>query len=153
MLTTNPQCLSFPTLTPFYYKDGGGGWLLMNDFSKKYTLNNKIYLLNIKAGFDYDGASIPRICRSIVGDKMSHDIIVGALFHDILYCVHHELFPRKEADKFIRYFIGEYNGTLAKQIAVYDALRMFGGIAWNHQDSPTLKKEDIYKDFLEIKEL
>lgn len=139
--------LPFPKLQPFYYADGTGGWLLLEDFESDYCLNGVYYKIVVKKDFDYDGASIPRICRTLVGDKMAHDIIVGALFHDILYCVHDPLFNRKEADKLITHFIGRYDGSFAKQAAVYRALRTFGGIAWNREDEIDSSKTIRYKNF------
>lgn len=145
--------LPFPKLLPFYYPDGDGGWILLEDFTTQYTLNNRDLILTVKQGFDYDGASIPRFCRTLVGDKMQHDIIVGALFHDIMYCVHHPLFSRKVADRFIADKIFEYNGTLIKSYAVYNALRTFGGIAWRKEEDPLLSKTIKYAPYLQIVEV
>jgi len=47
------------------------------------------YIFTIKAGYDYDGASIPRLLWRIVGSKENIEFRVAALIHDIL-CENHD---------------------------------------------------------------
>lgn len=51
-------------------------------------IKNKTYTFTIAAYYDYDGASIPRLCWRIVGSKESIEFKVAALVHDVL-CENH----------------------------------------------------------------
>jgi len=137
--------ISFPKLQPFYYPDKDGGWWLLEDFKIRYNG----YLITALKGFDYDGASIPRIMRSIVGDKMSHDIIVPALFHDLFYCVHLDPFDRPSADSFFQNVAGVYGADQAKRLAIWTAVRSFGWSCW----SQTPEHIDKYRAFIKIEKV
>lgn len=61
---------------------------------------DKAYTFTIKAGYDYDGASIPRLCWRIVGSKESIEFKIAALIHDILCENHHYVnYDRYFADR------------------------------------------------------
>ena len=70
--------LSFSTLTPTPLPLSGRG-------AKK---NNGVYTFTIPAGYDYDGASIPRFLWRFIGAKESIEFKVAALVHDVL-CENH----------------------------------------------------------------
>ena len=54
-------------------------------------------LVEIKHGFEWDGASIPRWAWSIAGHPKDDDVIVPSLFHDGLYSS--KLVSRWKADR------------------------------------------------------
>lgn len=61
---------------------------------------NKTYTFVIKAGYDYDGASIPRLLWRIVGSKESIEFKIAALIHDVLCENHHYVdYDRYFADR------------------------------------------------------
>lgn len=140
----------FPQLHPFRYADGTGGWWLVRDFTVEILIGRVWYRVTAKAGFDYDGASIPRGCRTLVGDKMGHDVIVAAMFHDLFYCVHHAVFGKAASDSFFRAVAGVYSATLAKRIAIYQAVNLFGGGPWR-EDAPA--KVAKYAEMLIVEEV
>lgn len=127
---TRSDSLLFPKLQPFFYEDGDGGWYVLEDFSVDLLVGKVWYRVTVKAGFDYDGASIPRACRTLVGDKMAHDIIVAALFHDIWYCVHHAVFPKTVADAMLGAINRVYGGSWAKEHAVVSGVALAGWTRW-----------------------
>ena len=45
---------------------------------------NKNYTFTVLAGYDYDGASIPRILWRLIGSKENIEFKVAALVHDVL---------------------------------------------------------------------
>lgn len=47
------------------------------------------YVFTIKAGFDFDGASINRLFWRIIGSKEDIRFKIAALIHDIL-CINHD---------------------------------------------------------------
>lgn len=152
--------ISFEPLLPktqaFYYKDkngkldGDSGWLILEDFSVVYNIDNVWYKITCKKGFDFDFASIPSCMTPIVGAKDAIDIQSASLFHDCFYCIHHNIFNREISDKFLSNVIGYYNGSLAKQYAVYSAVRMFGNSTWHKDEKDKMNK---YKDFVIIEKI
>lgn len=50
---------------------------------------SKTYVFTIKAGFDFDGASINRLFWRIIGSKEDIRFKIAALIHDIL-CINHD---------------------------------------------------------------
>ena len=49
---------------------------------------HKVYTFTIPAGYDYDGASIPRLLWRFIGAKENIEFKVAALIHDVL-CENH----------------------------------------------------------------
>lgn len=137
----------FPKLLPFFYADGDGGWLLLEDFTIEVKVGGSWLQITAKAGFDYDGASIPRACWSIIGSKMDHDLIVAALFHDLLYCVHVRMFPRDVCDQLFADIQGMYFATAAQQTLTRKAVNWFGGGTWKKSQADI----DKYLPFIAVR--
>ena len=51
-------------------------------------LKGKTYVFTIKAGYDYDGASISRFLWRVIGSKENIEFKIAALIHDVL-CENH----------------------------------------------------------------
>ena len=91
----------------------------------------------IKKGFWWDGASIPRIFWTAIGDPWEADIAPGALIHDMLYAC--QYYQRWKAD-LIMFEVNKLNGMNAiKNHAVYRALRLGGWKAWNDKTDEMIK--------------
>lgn len=127
--SVSPRVL-MPNLLPFFYDDGDWGWYLTKDFTILVVVDGRVYMVTAKAWFDYDGASIPRVLRSIVGDKMAHDILVAALFHDLFYCAHHPVFPKNVSDWFLAGAMEPYGANRVKRTAVKGGVMVFGKSHW-----------------------
>ena len=56
-------------------------WMLLEDF----TLATDKYIITVKKGFDFDGASIPKWLWSIYGSPLNGNYVVASLIHDGLY--------------------------------------------------------------------
>jgi hypothetical protein len=80
----------------------------------------------IPAGFDWDGATIPRPFWSIIGGPWHPQVMRASLIHDWLYWT--RLCDRKTADKILRDCLREDGCTWAKASAMYRAVRIFGGM-------------------------
>lgn len=89
--------------------------------------------LKIKPGFQFDGASIPKICWTSIGHPLEHRFILAALMHDALYAV--QYLERNIADQYFYDFLRKFsrvgNYTAWK---MYAGVRLFGGTAWNEKD-------------------
>lgn len=100
---------------------------LSEDFS--FVVDGTCFV--IKKGFWWDGASIPKIFWSVIGDPWEADIAPGALIHDILYGT--QYYNRKKTDQ-ILYEVNKINGmNSVKNYAVYNGVRMGGWKAWNEK--------------------
>ena len=134
---------AYPELLPFEYADGTGdrGWLTVRPFCFDYLKPgdnsglawrftvagdpNPVEYLN---SFDYDGASIPPICRPITRDKMDHRWIVPAYGHDLGYCIHGHVtgFTKADWDRFLLE-VGEAYGDTAVMCTMYKTAVTLGG--------------------------
>ena len=77
---------------------GTRGWLVLEDYSVEFIFRGQHWRFTIRADFDFDGASIPRLAWSLIGDPLALDIQIAALVHDLLFCVHHRNFPLMTAN-------------------------------------------------------
>lgn len=69
---------------------------LTSPFQLTFSLDGTTYILNIEAGFEWDGASIPSFLRWWKS-KWAKCSLEGTLVHDALYLSH--LLPRDLSDK------------------------------------------------------
>lgn len=105
-----------PVLVPY----GKGKWILDKDFTYRGV--------TVKAGFVYNGASIPRFLWPTIGCP-SNPLFMGAsLIHDWLYT--YKKHSRKRADIIFYWGLLENGVNEGRAVAMYRALRMFGGKAW-----------------------
>ena len=119
----------------------------------EWTHNDTSYRLHIPKGFEYDGASIPRVAWSIIG--MGRDGLhrAAALVHDYIYHYDGKMpvgaisrkeggkwspmlfankFSRKDADKMFCRMLRETEPPVKpwKRKVVYWAVRAFGWAYW-----------------------
>ena len=93
-----------------------------------YTYENGKYIITVKAGFNTDGASIPKAFWSILSSPFDGAVTYGAVIHDGLYTKMQ--LPRKECDNLLREMALEKGYNKIKAFLVYYAVRMFGGSHW-----------------------
>ena len=110
-------------------------WKLTKDW--KYRYNGIEYI--IPAGFQFDGASIPKFLRTFFSPVGV--LLVGGLVHDYMYkyaCMKRTvskdslmLVDQKKADEIFRDINIEVNGFYLMNYLAYWSLRIGGFIAWN----------------------
>lgn len=89
------------------------------------------WLLVVPAGFESDGASVPRFLWSIVSPVIDHRTIRAALAHDYIYREHPVGWSRKLADELFYRLCREDGLSMIKSTLAYHGIRIFGGNAWN----------------------
>ena len=94
------------------------------------------YKTTVKAGFDFDGASIPKWLWSIYGSPLNGDYVVASLIHDGLYAS--QKVSKSVSDKIFLDIMKQSNVGYIKRTSMYLAVKLFGGKAW--------KKSNEYKD-------
>ena len=127
-----------PTLRP--PKEKGGLWELVNDWSVIYK--GDVY--HVPAGFQTDGASIPRFLWRICGTPLDVPRVYAAIVHDWLYSggvpsaarVHDELYvgapvvTRADADAIYRDLLIALGVSRFKAYVEWSAIRVCGGSHW-----------------------
>ena len=110
-------------------------WVLIEDW--KYNINGNEYV--IPAGFQFDGASIPKFLRTFFSPVGV--LLIGGLVHDYMYkytaCKPSTkkgsllLVDQKKADQIFRDINIEVNGFYFMNYLAYWSLRIGGFVAWN----------------------
>ena len=119
---------------------GENAWELLEDF----TLATDKYIVTVKKGFDFDGASIPKALWSVIGSPMDGKYVPGAVIHDGLYAS--GIISRSEADEVFLDLMSLDGVGYAKRYAMYWAVRSCGGIAWKDN----MDEFDKYKKFVNV---
>jgi hypothetical protein len=88
-------------------------------------------VVTVPEGFEFDGASIPRVAWRIIGTPFAPDVVIGGLVHDYLYKNGYKIgISRKDSDKTFREIsILEQH---SRAHVMYRTLRMLG--ARNYKD-------------------
>ena len=117
--------LKLCTLRPAVLPDDHKNWLVLNqDF--QFFVDDKEF--RIPLGFSWDGASIPRLTWSIIGDPTEPDFWAASLIHDWLYLTHHT--ARSTADECIFQALRQCDVSLWRARTIWGAVRVFGWCAW-----------------------
>lgn len=119
---------------------GENSWKLLEDFS----LATDKYEVIVKKGFDFDGASIPKILWSVVGSPMEGNYVPGAVIHDGLYAS--QKVSKEVADTIFLDIMKQSNVGYVKRTSMYLAVKVFGGKDW--KEANEYKNE--YTNYVEI---
>lgn len=117
-----------------------GFYVLTQSYELGLTVEGIKKVFIVPKGFTYDGASIPRICWSILGLYPDGKLRGGATFHDWLYRSGGKIlsisnlpyfFTRKEADHILKLCLQKSGISIVKIFLVHSAVRIFGKKNWN----------------------
>jgi hypothetical protein len=110
-----------------------GSWKLQDDFSYE----DDFIQVDVKSDFITDGASIPKMFWSIIGNPLENDLLKPAIIHDGLYTLMQ--LPRDKCDKLLKEML-LFNGTSkVKANLVYIVVRLFGGSHWKKDTTGAMK--------------
>ena len=98
-----------------------------------FTLRKQLICrgLEIPAGFESDGASVPRFFWSIVFPPDDDRALYAAIVHDFVYRTHPYGWTRKDADEAFREFLIRGGVPESRARRAYWGVRLFGGWAWD----------------------
>lgn len=82
----------------------------------------------VKAGFCFDGASIPQMAWSSIGHPFTPEFVRAALVHDVVY--HTGLLTRSQADEMLLELLEADGVDWWKRRAMYRAVWLCGGSRW-----------------------
>lgn len=121
--------ITFPAEIPFENAGWHNGERLIC-ITEDYGALTECGFVTIKAGFLSDGASIPRVCWSIIGHPYE-GYLQAAAVHDWLYRKGNGYdFTRAEADMVLRDLMEDLGYSWAKRWAFWSAVRAGGWRSW-----------------------
>jgi hypothetical protein len=120
----------WPLLQAFRYPDRSRGFWLRRDYTVELIFRGILWRFTIKAGYDTDGASKPRIFWALIGDPLRLEIGIASLIHDILFCVHHPAWPLGLTNLLLLEIIQASGGNWAYRNACHKAVQAGGWACW-----------------------
>lgn len=116
--------------------------ILEEDFVFTVKVRGKFYHIEIKTGFIFDGASIPRIAWRVVGHPWQMPLLVCALPHDVLYAS--EYFTQAECDWIFLELMKAVGINWVKRNTIWLAVKSFGGFVWMKHTRYSINKAKSY---------
>ena len=118
--------IPMPQVTPAAVK---GTWRLLAPYNVSVACGGKRYSFCIQAGFEFDGASIPRGLWRLCGHPLEAPRIAAALVHDWLYRA--QVTERGVADDIFNAVCKAVGMSAWRTGPEWAALRACGWAAWN----------------------
>jgi hypothetical protein len=117
-----------------------GTWELIAPFEYHIGSEDSKETIKIKAGFTTDFASVPRIFWNIF-PPFEPSYGKAAVIHDALYS--NKYFTRKRSDEILLEGMKVLGASRFTQYAIYWAVRLFAGFAWNGHKTPSAYVEYV----------
>ena len=97
-----------------------------------FTLKEDLYYcgLTVPAGFESDGASVPRLFWRIVFPPGDQKALRAAFIHDWMYRTHPTGWSRELADMLFLQILLHDNVPKLRAVLAWLGVRLFGGKAW-----------------------
>ena len=86
--------------------------------------------LTVPAGFESDGASVPRLLWGVVFPRDDRQALFAAIMHDYIYRAHPPKWGRADADELFLHLMQQGGVPDARRICAYAGVRLFGRRAW-----------------------
>ena len=84
----------------------------------------------VPAGFQCDGASVPRFLWGLVFPRNDKQAMCAAIIHDFIYRTHPAHWDRAEADETFHCLLLEGGVSWIRALRAYIGVRLFGKSAW-----------------------
>ena len=114
---------------PAYQGTEDGRHRLVAAWHVEVEVDGVMYIVEVMAGFVFDGCSVPRWLWRLCGHPMEVPRVAAALAHDFLYRAH--LCKRALADKIFRAICLKVGMSSVRCGVEYSMVRLFGGSAWS----------------------
>ena len=112
--------------------------------SEDKTVESLGYSVTVKKGFDFDGASIPKLLWSIYGSPLNGNYVVASLIHDGLYAS--QKVSKSISDRIFLDIMKQSNVGYIKRTSMYLAVKMFGGRDWKK----AIEYKDEYANYVDV---
>lgn len=94
--------------------------------------------VHVAAGYEMDGANVPRVLWSVFGNPMSGDVLPAAALHDALY--ESELVSREQADDWFHEAMLDNGVRWFKALTFYAGVRYAGEYWWDRHDENSITR-------------
>lgn len=84
----------------------------------------------VPAGFESDGASVPRLLWGVVFPRDDRQALFGAIMHDFIYRTHPDKWDRADTDELFLDLLQQGGVPYVRRIRAYIGVRLFGRRAW-----------------------
>ena len=103
-----------------------------DEMGNVFTLREELVYggLTVPAGFESDGASVPRFFWRIVFPPGDNRALRAAFLHDYIYRTHPAGWTRARADELFRRVLIEDGVSRNSANMAYCGVRLFGGSSW-----------------------
>jgi len=115
------------------------------EVTKPLVWEDSELVIQVNPGFDFDGASVPRVLWSAIGSPMTGGYQRAGCLHDALYAS--EYFPRAMCDQLFLNAMKSDGVGYAKRYAMYWAVRSAGWTVWKGHKS---EEVSAYKKFVTV---
>lgn len=115
-------------------------WILEEDL----VYENDKYIITVKAGFDFDFASVPKIITNIL-PKNGQEYDRAACLHDALYASN--WLPKSECDRLLYEAMLADGVNKTKAWTMYQAVKWFGGSAYKPNNDSEM---EYYRQFVTV---
>ena len=121
---------------------GEGLYRLAHEVRHSYVFESKERTVTVHAGFEFDGASIPKIFWLTYYSPYDPKVVLASLVHDYLYVTHRvdgDEATKREADLVFRDILRDHGVPRGKSWSMWLAVHLFGGRAWRMHSPLGLK--------------
>ena len=87
--------------------------------------------LVVPAGFESDGASVPRLLWGVVFPRDDRQALCAAIVHDYIYRTHPASWTRSEADDTFLFLLEQGGVPWIRRTRAYIGVRLFGKSSWD----------------------
>ena len=102
-------------------------------------------ILEVDAGFQYDGASVPRWAWTLAGHPFAQDTLPAATAHDALYAA--QLYDRGFTDRIFKRHLDASGASYRKRKIYWAAVRVGGRRAWRRR---TEADREFYREMIRV---
>jgi len=132
-----PWYFHLPKVQASLYPDGDDVWFLLEDFYIR--IFDEVLL--IKAGFDLDFTSIPRLCWTLIGHPLGVYKQLAGFIHDALYASNAK--SRHVSDDIFLGVLEACGNRWLVRNECWTAVRSFGGFVYPKTAEELKKYQDI----------
>lgn len=86
--------------------------------------------ITVPAGFESDGASVPRLFWGVVFPRDDRQALCAAICHDYIYRTHPAAWKRSDADDAFLFLLEQGGVPWLRRTRAYIGVRLFGAPSW-----------------------
>ena len=113
-------------------------------YPEKFRFRGKTFV--VQKGFEFDGASVPRLFRISACSPLDPEAVRGSCAHDWIYRTLPPGWTRAEADLMLLCFLIEDGMPVRRALKIYMGVRLGGWVAWR-ENRVRLEIEQLMEEY------